>query len=37
MAVAIAPAPGPSTTQKDELVMTGKIKSLTTLQPALRT
>jgi len=37
MAVAIAPAPGPSTTQKDELVMTGNIKSLTTLQPALRT
>ena len=37
MAVAIAAAPGPSTTQEDELVMPGKIKSLTSLQPALRT
>jgi hypothetical protein len=37
MAVAIAAPPGPLTTQEDELVMTDKIKSLTTLQPALRT
>ena len=37
MAVAIAAPPGPSTTQEDELVMPGKIKSLTSLQPSLHT
>jgi hypothetical protein len=37
MAVAIAAAPGPSTTQEDELFMPSKIKSLTSSQPALRT
>jgi hypothetical protein len=37
MAVAITAAPGPSTTQEDELVMPGKIKSLTSLQPSLHT
>jgi len=37
MAVAIAAAPSPSTTQGEELVMTGKIKSPTSMRTALLT
>jgi hypothetical protein len=36
MAVAIAAPPGPSTNQGEELVMTGKIKSPTSMRTALR-